>query len=296
MKLIYYHLKKKYGYKKINRGIDMTNKQLKELQSNLLETLKFIDKFCKKHDITYYVVYGSCIGAIRHKGFIPWDDDLDIAMTMEDYNKFCDLFLKENTGKYFLQTRETDENYYLDFGKIRDTSTTLIDEFNYDKRDIVLGTYIDIFPLIGVPKNKLAKKMQKVYRAFYYATDRNMINNKFLKVISEIVIKIFGKNKVRKISYKNMVKYPCSTSDDWFSCFGAMYEQNIHPREYYEKPVYVEFEDMKVPVPKEYDKYLRKIYGDYMILPDKSQRKLGQHSIRIFDLKKPYTYYINKKK
>jgi len=132
----------------------MTSKELRDLQLNLLETLKFIDAFCKKHNITYYLIYGSCIGAVRHNGFIPWDDDLDIAMTKDNYDRFCELISKEDTGKYFLQTRETDKYYDLDFAKIRNINTTLIESEEQKTQNIVLGTYIDIFPLVGVPNKK----------------------------------------------------------------------------------------------------------------------------------------------
>lgn len=268
----------------------MKNNELRRLQLNLLDILKYIDEFCKENKIEYYVVYGSCIGAVRHKGFIPWDDDIDIAMTMDNYDKFCKLFSKANTGKYFLQTKKTDPNYNNNFGKIRNTETTLI-EFNNKNLNMVFGTYIDIFPLVGVPNNKFKRYIQKLDRTFYLSTEKRVVNNKLLGAIVNLLIKILGKDNIKKRCYKNLIKYDCKSSDNWMSCFASLYEENIHPKEYYGKPKYIQFEDIKVPVPCEYDKYLRHIYGDYMKLPDEEKRKSDQHS-SILDLDKPYTYYL----
>lgn len=273
----------------------MNDQELRDLQLNLLEILKYIDKICKKNKLRYYLIYGSCIGAIRHNGFIPWDDDLDIAMPLEDYEKFCSILKGSKNKKYFLQTRETDKNYYLDFAKVRDTETTLIDEYNYDKMDIVLGTYIDIFPLVGVPKSRFKKLIQKINRALFFATDRSMINNRIIKAIFDLIVKVIGKKTIRKICFENMMKYSCEECEEWFSIFGEYYDEDIHPKKYYGQGKIVDFEDIRVPVPENYDHYLKKLYGNYMQLPDKSKRK-PSHSIRILDLKNPYTKYINKKK
>lgn len=273
----------------------MTNKELRELQLNLLDILKYIDRVCEENKLSYYLIYGTCIGAVRHNGFIPWDDDLDIAMPYDDYKKFCSILSKKQDKRYFLQTRKTDKNYYLDFAKVRDTETTLIDEYNNEKRDIVLGTYVDVFPLVGVPTNKLKKKIQKINRALYFSTDRNMINNKFIKKVFDLFIKIIGKEKIREKCFNNMMKYSCKDSDVWFSIFGEYYEKDMHPKTFYGKSKRVKFEDMDVPIPENYDSYLKKLYGDYMQLPEESKRQ-PSHSIKILDLKKSYTKYINKKK
>ena len=132
----------------------------RDLQLKLLEIAKYVDDLCRKNSIEYYLIYGSALGAKRHKGFIPWDDDFDIAMTYENYQKFitiCDKFLDKK--KYFLQRMESEPKYYLSFMKLRDITTTLIEEANKDK-EITYGVYIDIFPLVGVPKNKIKRKIR----------------------------------------------------------------------------------------------------------------------------------------
>ena len=134
----------------------------KELQLKMLDMIKVIDDICQKHNIEYYLAYGSALGAVRHKGFIPWDDDFDIAMTDENYFKFLNVCEKElDSNKYYLQTPEKEEEYYLSFTKIRDITTTLIEERNSDI-DITYGVFIDIFPIVGVPENKFKRNILKI--------------------------------------------------------------------------------------------------------------------------------------
>ena len=164
----------------------------RNLQLKILEMVKYLDQFCKENNIEYYIIYGSCLGAVRHKGFIPWDDDFDIGMTLENYNKFVDLCkTKLDTNKYFLQTLDTDPNYYLSFAKLRDINTTLIEEKNKGI-SIQYGVYVDIFPIVGIPKNNFSRKMQAINRAFALSANINVINNKFLYSIFKLILAVFG--------------------------------------------------------------------------------------------------------
>ena len=107
------------------------NDYKRDLQLCILDMVKDIDKICKKHNIEYYLAYGSCLGAVRHHGFIPWDDDFDIILKYDQYLKFIDVCKNElDKEKYFVQTPETEPNYYLSFAKIRNIQTTLIEEGN----------------------------------------------------------------------------------------------------------------------------------------------------------------------
>ena len=145
----------------------MLENNKRNLQLKILEMVKYLDSFCKENKIEYFIAYGSCLGAVRHKGFIPWDDDFDIGMTLENYNKFIELCkTKLDTNKYFLQTLETEPNYYLSFAKLRDINTTLIEEKNKDIA-ITKGVYIDIFPIVGIPKGKVKKIFSGAYLPFY---------------------------------------------------------------------------------------------------------------------------------
>ena len=268
----------------------------RDLQLKILEIIKYIDKLCKKHKIDYYLIYGSALGAVRHKGFIPWDDDLDVGMTYENYLKFIDVCKKElNTKTYFLQTPENEKNYYLSFAKMRDITTTLIEEANKDI-DITYGVYVDIFPIVGVPKNKIKRKFLEINRAFALSVNLNVINNKLLYSIFKIILKIVGKERLLKICKKNCVKYSCNDYEDWCCIFdGDGMKCNMTTKTIMGKPTIVEFEDTKLPIPEEYDSYLTHLYNDYMKIPSKKQIKEKEHTPYIIDLKHSYKEYIKLK-
>lgn len=268
----------------------MILKQTKELQEKLLEIITFIDDFCRKNNITYYLSCGSALGAVRHKGFIPWDDDLDIMMSMEDYIRFKELFTKLPKGKYVFQDLSTEKNYYMLFGKVRDVTTTFIDEACIDK-DIISGVYIDIFPLVGVPKQNWKKKVQKISRAFAMSTYVNVINNNKANFIFKCLQHIFGKKRIYEFGYRGCVKFPFSEYDDCCSIFdGDGYECNIFKKCFLGEPKYVDFENIRLPIPQFSDKYLSKIYGDYMKIPKEDEQRT--HEIVFMDLHNPYTKYF----
>jgi len=262
------------------------------LQLKMLEMVKDIDKLCKENNIEYYLFYGSALGAVRHKGFIPWDDDFDIAMTDDNYYSFlkaCEEQLDKN--KYYVQTSEKEEKYYLSFAKIRDITTTLIEEKNADI-DITYGIYIDIFPLVGVPENKIKRSLLKINRAFMLSANINVINNKLLNLIFGIILKIFGKKRVIKYCTKQCFKYKCKDYNNWISiCDGDGFEINEVRKEVMGKPKYVKFENMKLPIPEDHDTYLRKTYGDYMKIPSQEEIKRKEHTPYFLDLNLPYIKY-----
>ena len=184
----------------------------RKLQLKILDIVKDIDKVCRENEIDYYIIYGSAIGAVRHKGFIPWDDDFDIGMTYDNYIKFLNICEQQlDKSKYYVQTPEKEENYYLSFSKIRDITTTLIEEGNKDI-DIVRSVYVDVFPLVGVPNNKLKEKVLKINRAFMLSANKNIINNKILRGIFYIILKIFGRKRILKYTTKKLAIYNIGTT------------------------------------------------------------------------------------
>ena len=268
----------------------------RKLQLKILDIVKDIDKLCRENNIEYYILYGSALGAIRHKGFIPWDDDFDIGMTYDNYNKFLKLCEEKlDKEKYYVQTLEKEENYYLSFAKIRDITTTLIEEGNKDN-NIVRSVYVDVFPLVGVPNSKLKERILKINRAFMLSANKNVINNKILRSIFNIILKLFGRKNILNYTTKRCFKYDCNNCDYWVSIAdGDGYEQNKMKKEIYGKPRYIEFEDVKLPVPEDADIYLRSIYGNYMKIPSKEQIKAREHTPYFLDLNLPYKDYIKNK-
>lgn len=269
----------------------------RDIQRTMLEMIKDIDKLCRENDIEYYIAYGSCLGAIRYKGFIPWDDDFDIMMTDEYYFKFLDICKKKlDKNKYYVQTPDKEENYYLSFSKIRNIQTTLIEENNSDI-DIIYGVYIDVFPLVGVPENKLKRSILKINRAFMLSSNINVINKRLLSKTFNIILKIFGKENVLKYTTKQCFKYKCKNCSNVVSiCDGDGFEINEIQKSILGKPKYVDFEDTKLPIPEDVNKYLTKIYGDYMRIPTKEEIKAKEHTPYFLDLNLPCSEYIRKKK
>ena len=266
--------------------IELDTKTRRDLQLKQLEILKVVDKICKKNNIEYFLAYGTLLGAIRHQGFIPWDDDLDIFMTFDNYNKFvkvCENDLSKE--RYFLQNLETEKNYYLSFSKVRDLNTTLVETFN-ETLDINKNVYIDIFPLVGYPNKKYQRVLFKISRAFMHSVNINIINSKFLYFIFRIVVKIFGKKRILKMSTRYCTKFHPNKCDYLCSvCDGDGIESNLYKSEWYSKIKYVKFEDIKAPVPYNYDEVLKKTYNDYMKLPPIELRSKG-HCIIELNLEK----------
>lgn len=264
----------------------------RKLQLRILDIVKDVDKICRENDIDYYILYGSALGAIRHQGFIPWDDDFDIGMTFDNYVKFLEICEKKlDKNKYYVQTPEKEKNYYLSFSKIRDIRTTLIEEGN-ENIDIVRSVYIDVFPLVGIPNNKIKERILKINRAFMLSANMNVINNKFLRCIFDIILKIFGRRKILKYTTKRCFKYNTNDCEYWCSIAdGDGYIQNKIKRETYGKPKYVKFEDIMLPVPENTDKYLKNIYGDYMKIPSEEQIKFREHTPYYLNFDLPYDEY-----
>ena len=274
-------------------------KDLRSLQLKILEIVKYFDQLCTENNIEYYILYGSAIGAVRHGGFIPWDDDFDVGMTYENYLKLLDVCEKKlDKKKYFLQTPDNEENYYLSFAKLRDITTTLIEEGNKDT-DITYGVYIDIFPFVGVPKGKIKRALLKINHAFVLSANINIINNKILATLFRIILKFVGKKRILKICYKNCVKYSCNDYEDWCCIFdGDGFEKNFTTKAIMGKPQKMKFEDTMLPVPYDTDKYLRSFYGDYMKIPSKEEIEKKKHTRYVLDLNHSYEEYkkINRRK
>ena len=268
---------------------ELTLQELKEIEFDML---KMFDAFCKENNIRYFLAYGTLLGAIRYKKFIPWDDDFDIGMTFDNYVKFLEICEKKlDKNKYYVQTPEKEKNYYLSFSKIRDIRTTLIEEGN-ENIDIVRSVYIDVFPLVGIPNNKIKERILKINRAFMLSANMNVINNKFLRCIFDIILKIFGRRKILKYTTKRCFKYNTNDCEYWCSIAdGDGYIQNKIKREIYGKPKYVKFEDIMLPVPENTDKYLKNIYGDYMKIPSEEQIKFREHTPYYLNFDLPYDEY-----
>ena len=254
------------------------NKNLKKLQETELEILKYFDKVCKDNNLEYYLAYGSLLGAVRHKGFIPWDDDIDIHMKGKDYLKLTKILKDNNNDKYFFQSLETEKNYYLLWNKIRINNTIFIEK-GWENNEIHKGISLDIFPLFDYPKNKKdKKKIDGIFKITKLLIDNNMKENKNYKsygtsgkILSK-VFKLIPKALRNKIIIKN-INYLCqykSNNEYYFTTINGTSEK--FSKDAFSSSIKLNFEKEKFNVPINYKKYLEETYGDYMQLPKEEDR------------------------
>ena len=257
--------------------------QIKHLQKVILSIAKDIDYLCKKNDIEYYLLGGSAIGAIRHKGFIPWDDDLDIAMDAANYKKFLKVAREQlDIDKYYIQEGLKDWPLYFSKVKLRGTR---LDEYEaYATTDEMKGIYVDIFKLDNISSNPIVARWQYFCGKYFlcYQLSQRTYSSASLKKRLMMAFSIPCKIPFIRRFIQNQVEYlnekPCE-------CLGLLYGRTrfrsaIIKKELYGKPRYVPFEDTKLPVPEFYHEYLTQVFGDYMKLPPVEQR-VGLHLINV---------------
>ena len=257
-----------------------------ELQQVEFDLLKEFIRVCEKHSLTYYLIGGSALGAVRHKGFIPGDDDIDVGMPREDYDKLMSLH-DEFKHPYFLQNFRTDRKYPLNFAKLRNSETTKIEKWFYlqYKND---GVWIDIFPLDGMERKKVrpakhyARKVKwnwfNVKACYFWCARRKPQKGRFFKDIGiDILAFIFMFLNIGKYTNKlvdrRAKKIPFSKETLLVgNLFGTNATREAMPYEVFSTPSKGIFEGLKVNLPHDSDKYLTLLYGDYMKLPPENER------------------------
>lgn len=242
-----------------------------------LEILKDVAAFCDKWGLRYYLTYGTLIGAVRHKGFIPWDDDIDIWMPRRDYETLIEIYNRENENENYFLVAPEDKLSKHSMVKVIDTRTVKIEE-GISYKEGYLGIDIDVFPLDGQPENdeeyqKFYKKMQRLYKLHYYLCLDNKRSIKHRIAISIIRALTGGKKKILARAKKLRDKYPFETSN-YIGTVECIYNSNRNrfERKEFENFVMMEFEGYSLRCPIGYDNILTKLYGDYMELPPIEKR------------------------
>lgn len=280
---------------------------MNDLQKCQFEMLKEFVRICEKHNLRYFLIGGTCLGAIRHKGFIPWDDDIDVALPREDYNKFIKL-QDELPSYYFIQNYHTDPRYIYNFTKIRDSRTTYIENF-YRTVKQNHGVWIDIFPLDGMsykvqPAKKLKWKCKRVWWNFYMMYPRCLLRRIRLKTFwkdipCNIIAGLFWLSNINNWRNKKIDRFITKIPYDKAIMVGDILGTNP-TKEAMEKDIFGDgtdayFEGLKVKVPVNCDKYLTNLYGNYMQLPPK-EKQIGHHIDKGFSLTQSYVDYIKEHK
>lgn len=272
-----------------------TTDSVRNVQNKILEIMKYIDTLCRKNGITYYIMGGTALGAVRHGGFIPWDDDLDIFMTPNEYQKFKSVFEKECSQKFVIQEWKTTPDF-LEYAKVRMNGTTFIEECFKDKCDMHHGIYVDIMILHKVPDNKFIQKVvyyQSKFVTLYALSQRNWKPKTKLQTVILKSLKFMPCKLMAKLCYTSIYKYD-SLKDGFKYCYWitpAKFRNGLFDKSFFTDAVDICFEDTMLMGSDKIKEYLTYRYGDYMKLPSEEQQKASVHAM-IFDTEKNYTEYL----
>lgn len=268
---------------------ELISNKIRDVQLIELEILIEVTRICRENNIEYFLDSGTALGAVRHKGFIPWDDDVDIGMTRASYDRFIDKAENQLGENYFLQTRQTDKNYPYSFAKVRKNGTAMI-EWNTRNLKMHHGIWIDIFPYDFLPNDRIKREKQikksiRLHRIFLFKTMKERTSRP-RKSIKWVCLSI-----IRKILRFSLLVIPVSILEhlvnETFKEFNEIETDNITCHCYGGGCVFnrkdllptgkIEFEGCVFPIANNPDAYLKNLYGDYIILPPVEER--NGHSI-----------------
>ncbi|WP_167859373.1 LicD family protein [Paenibacillus cymbidii] len=247
---------------------------IRDIQLKLLDIIDYIDELCKKNKIQYFLIGGSALGAVRHKGFIPWDDDFDIAMTNENYLKFLKVCEEQlDKDRYFFQ-REASEKWPLYFTKIRMNGTVFREPDAMCESH--MGIFIDVFSLENIADGIVASTWQYICSKIVIArtlAQRGYMTATFGKRVVMSIIKRISNRALEKVLINQVRRYNKEETKRLGILFGNVRFKNAFiPREFFGTPEYIEFEGRFLPVPGMTHEFLRKNFGDYMKLPPKEKQ------------------------
>lgn len=264
---------------------DMTNEQKAQYKEKLIQLLKKFNTFCSENNLTYYAGYGTVIGAVRHKGLIPWDDDIDVYMPRKDYERFKNLQTKANKFDCRIEKYEN-KGFNAMFSKFVDSTTTL---WELDIHPYVIGVYIDVFPLDecnndAVQILELQKKLKRHfwgYLRIHYGTSFSNICNSLKRrdwhsafgYLCSILTTGFNEEKNYHIFAKTEKSLAENKDGEMLvSLLGPYGAKELYKKEWFAEQLWVEYEEIIIPIPSGYDDYLKQLYGDYMQFPPIEKR------------------------
>lgn len=270
--------------------------EIRDVQNKILETMKYIDTICKMNGISYFIMGGTALGAVRHGGFIPWDDDLDIFMIPDQYEKFKSAFNSLHDNRFVLQEWRTTPDF-LEYTKVRMNGTTFIEHDFADRKDMHHGIYVDIMILHKVPHNKLLQKIayyESKYVTLYALSQRNWKPKNWFQLSVLMILKFLPNKRLIKFCYRQIYKYDTLT-ENFCWCYWitpAKFKKGLFSEKYFIDSVEIPFEDTKLLCSRYIKEYLSTRYGDYMRLPSKELQAAAVHA-EISDTEKDYRYYLN---
>lgn len=258
--------------------IELSIKQLRQLQNIELEMLIEVDRICKKNDIKYTIIGGTLLGAVRHGGFIPWDDDADVAMLREEYEKFCKIVEFElDTDRFYFQNMDITPGYRWGYAKVRRKNTLFLRE-NQEQMPYEQGVFLDIFPIDGTPNNLFLRLIHEfrcfLIRKTLWSTVALVSTN---SLIEKFIYKLLNKIPEKKVKdkYHNLImkKGASDTEVVRTLTFPAPLPLHGYLRRWFAETAPIEFEGYVFEGVKDYEGWLKYEFGDYMKIPPKEKQK-----------------------
>lgn len=287
----------------MSEKVNLTPELLRELQLKQLDMLKYFRDFCHNNGLTFYLCGGALIGALRNGGFVPWDDDVDVLMPRDDYERFVVLWREQKADGRF-RLLKTDDNMFTGniFITVTDTDYTMV-KTNQTEVDIPHGLVLDVFPLDVCPDSRFARKMQYIWAMLYSLFLAQIVPENHGGIMgfgSRVLLSVFrGKklrNRIWRCAERHMTKYKLSDNRCITElCAGPYWMKKEYPKRIYSGVDYVTFEGLKLPCMSGYDEYLRIVFGDYMQLPPEEER-VPHHDIAYLDLNTPCIEYDSKRR
>lgn len=269
----------------------MSLQDLRQAQKIMLYIMKRIHEVCVEHNIKYWLDYGTLLGAVRHDGFIPWDDDMDISMMREDYEKFCKIAPDVLGEEFFWQTRHTDPLFFNEYGRVRLDGTVWMQQRWQNVALKNHGLFVDIFPIDPFPTNRHKIKSLMFIRILLLGiADAHLYGiyspSLFKSSIQKFFALIISKKKIADL-YDKFIKYLRKYGKDsnMVSTISMDTEQNLCDKHIFDELALKKFEDTEFFIPARYDERLRGKFGNYMQLPPEDQR-YGHHGIIKIDFGK----------
>lgn len=272
----------------------MANYNIRELQLHIKDMLLAFHKICEEHDLHYYMLFGTMLGAVRHKGFIPWDDDIDVGLPRPEYELLIKHAKEWFPEPYEFICNETDERFLGGIGKMQDASTTLIERSHVR---YVGGVYIDIFPLDGISASPIAQRIQYLRYEYYKKVIYFLLRDPFKhghgpsSWLPRLVQAVYSDKGAMRRFKKVMTRYSYDRST-WVSALNDGMT-SVMPKSVIGRPTPIEFEGETVMGVEQPDEYLTREFGDYMQIPKEENRV--SHNFHYLNLKQPYREYLKEK-